>query len=136
MASEALKALEIIHEEDPAAVIMRDIEGYLDNFQITGKDILAIVYQRGEVKTKGGILTPKGYTDREDRFQGKAGLVVKIGPLVHEERAWFGDCLPEVGDWIMFDINTTFPFLLGKSTARLVEARFIRGIIPRPDMIY
>ena len=66
------------HIEDPANEIRKRI-GDISQIEVLHNQILVGVYIRPE-KTKGGILLTSQTRD-EDRYQGKAGLVLKKGPL-------------------------------------------------------
>jgi hypothetical protein len=76
----------VVHDTDPAQEIIRDV-GYLcDDITVMGADVLIVMYERlkgsrGERKTAGGLLLPDtaNTTAHEDRFQGKVGLVMKMG---------------------------------------------------------
>lgn len=107
--------------------------GDLTDIEIFGAQLLIAPYIRPE-KTRGGIITP-GSAAREDEFQGKVGLVLKVGPTAfHPDRLeQFGGRAPDVGDWIFHDVKACFQMHIrgkgGKSgiAARLVYAADIFG---------
>lgn len=119
--------------------------GDLTDIEIFGAQLLIAPYIRPE-KTRGGIITP-GSAAREDEFQGKVGLVLKVGPTAFRkttfkddggvdrmgDEAQFGGRHPEVGDWIFHDVKACFQMHIrgkgGKSgiAARLVYAADIFG---------
>lgn len=124
------------HLDDPAEEIFDALKGAHEGFSPVGSDILMAIYQRPE-KTKGGIiLTDK--TKGEDIYQGKIGLVLKVGPLVAEDKItdWFGGKPPKPGDWIVIRVGDTFVFELGGVLCRTLEAKQIRGVIAEPDTVW
>lgn len=86
---------------DPRGALLRAV-GDFSGISVAAKHVLVAQYIRPE-KTKGGIIR----TDRslgEDRFQGKVGLVLAVGPLAFEDDAVnkFGGFKVGPGDWAVF----------------------------------
>ncbi len=109
-----------------------------DKFRVVGSDILIAIYERPE-KTSSGIYLPEtGATRREERYMGKVGLVLKLGPLVAETEDWFGgkDNLPKVGDWVLVRVGDTYACDVNGVPCRLVEAKQLRGIVDQPDLVW
>lgn len=131
----ALKALEMVHDQDPKAEIQAAVAPYLDEIVPMGARIMVAVYQRPE-KTKGGVFLTQD-SRNEDRWQGKCGLILKMGPLAFQADAThqWGDRIPKIGDWVAFRVGDTHPFLLGDRTCRLVEDVYVQMILDRPDVI-
>ncbi len=133
--------LEMQHAVDPAKEILDRAGSDLDNIPICGARILVGMYKRPE-KTSGGIIL----TDKirnEDIYQGKVGLVLKMGPLPFDDtdKAYFGDRTPEIGDWVAFRPSDGWPFTIGNTKenleCRLLEdRRAVKMILPRPDVIF
>src|SRR5882672_7099280 len=97
------KLREIAAGEDPKEALLsalRDISG-LDIFH---NQVMVATYI-GPEKTTGGIILPDKSL-AENRFQGKVGLVVKIGPLAFKDDpvngAFFGGDHVAEGDWVFF----------------------------------
>jgi co-chaperonin GroES (HSP10) len=61
---------------DPKRELLDNL-GDVSHFEIASNEVLLAIYQRPEM-TEGGILLPHK-TLKEDIYQGKVGLVVKIG---------------------------------------------------------
>ena len=61
---------------DPRRAILEKL-GDISNIEIAQNEVLLAIYMRPE-KTAGGIVMPHQNL-KEDRYQGKCGLVVKIG---------------------------------------------------------
>src|SRR6185295_8344529 len=104
---------------DPSRAIL-DRVGDLSNIEVFHNQVLAATFIAPPIIMKG----PKGEdvtihrTDKsqlEDRFQGKAFLVLKTGPLAFEDDkvAKFGGMKVEPGDWIMARPGDGLEFFLG-----------------------
>ena len=121
--------------EDPANEIRKRI-GDISQIEVLHNQILVGVYIRPE-KTKGGILlTPQ--TRDEDRYQGKAGLVLKKGPLafVDDDNNKFHGQNVDIGDWVFYRVSDGFPLVLNGTLCRLLEEVHVKGKIPSPDVVF
>lgn len=87
--------------------ILDDI-GDLSKMEIYGAQILVTPYVRPK-KTAGGIIITET-SQKEDNWQGKVALVLKIGPtaFLAGREAQFGGRFPQVGDWIFHDVKACF----------------------------
>jgi co-chaperonin GroES (HSP10) len=130
------------HDTDPKLEIL-DRVGDLADVEVFGNDILVALYIRPQ-KTKSGIILADSTRD-EDRWQGKAGLVLKLGPTayVDDDGNTFRDL--KVGDWVVFRPSDGWPVTLNaaNSTAskdavpcRVVSDIHIRLRVSTPDAIY
>lgn len=107
----------VLHQIDPADEIRQSIGWVIDGLTVTGCDVLLAMYERvgqGERRSIGGIIIPdtKGGAATEDKYQGKVGLVVAMGPLAFKEdetHRW-GNVVPNVGDWVLINVNESFSF--------------------------
>ena len=123
------------HETDPKAELLSAV-GDLSQIEIMHNQILVAVYIRPE-KTKSGIyLTSK--TVDEDRYQGKAGLVLKKGPLafVDDEVNKFKGQNVEIGDWVFYRVSDGFQVTINGRLCRLLEEVHVKGKIPAPDVVF
>lgn len=122
--------------------------GDLDKFEVFGSQVLIGVYVR-PVKTRGGIITP-GSASKEDIWQNKSGLVLKVGPTAFnaERLEQFNGRAPMVGEWIYHDVKQCFQAHLkgpkSKKSAtrdwegwpiRLVYGADIFGRTPEPQVV-
>lgn len=123
------------HTEDPAKAIW-DRVGNLENFEIFGTQILLGIYERPE-KTKSGLFL-SDQTRQEDRYQGKAALVLKKGPkaFVSDHNYDFGGQNVEVGDWVAVFVSDGRQIVIRKQLARIIEDQYVRLKIPAPDVIF
>ena len=131
----ALKAIEMVHDVDPRQQIMDELSDLVNEIEPLGARIVVAVYKRPE-KSAGGILLTENYRS-EDNYQGKVGLVMKLGRLAFQEDSshQWGGRVPKVGDWVGFRVGDTHPFLLGKRTCRFVEDVNVQMILQRPDAV-
>ncbi len=84
-------------------------------------------------RTQGGIILPES-TREEDRFQGKAALVVAMGPNAFKDDgvAQFGGVAPAVGDWVFVRPSDGMEFFYNGCSLRLFEDVNIKAIIADP----
>ncbi len=125
----------MVHEIDPADQIWNEI-GDLTGFEVMHNDVLIAIYKRPE-KTKSGILL-SDQTRKEDEYQGKAGLVLKKGPLafVSDENYDFKGQNVVPGEWISIWVSDGRKIIINNVLCRMVEDRHIRLKIPAPDLVY
>lgn len=131
----SMRALAMANEADPRSEFLLASEPFLDGLEPLGSQVLVAIYVRPQ-KTASGIYLTDKLRD-EDIYQGKVGLVLKMGPLafLEDETHKFGDRVPEKGEWVIFRIGDTFPFIMGDNHYRFVEDVAIRAIIDRPDVV-
>lgn len=130
----AVQAMQMSHVTDPKLEIQKAVKPLVDNMEVMGPQVLIAVYVRPE-KTAGGILLTDN-TRNEDNYQGKIGLVLKVGPIAFQEDDGHKfPVAPKVGDWVMYRVGDTFEFTLGKWRFRLAEDVMIKAIVQKPDII-
>lgn len=139
-------------QNDPSTELKREILdrlGDLSGFEIAQNEVLLAIYQRPE-RTAGGIIqVPQ--TLKEDIYQGKVGLVVKIGDAC--EFQWTDTYAGEKGgieialhDWVVVRPSDTWPLDINTRTetldkrdfvaCRLVKPRNIRAKISHPGVVW
>jgi len=133
-----MRALEMVHDDDPADVIrgrLAKIDGF-DEIEVSYNNVLVAQYVR-EGKTRSGILLPD-QTRREDEFQGKAYLVIKMGPMafLDDEHVRFGGFRVQEGDWVACRPADGWAVTAGDTPFRLFRDVDIKMKIPRPDMTW
>jgi hypothetical protein len=72
------------HEVDPREEIIRQLPD-LKHVEVFNNMVLVAVYERPDKTASGIILT--GNTKDEDKYQGKAALIIKLGPIANEANA-------------------------------------------------
>lgn len=139
-------------QNDPSAQLKRDILakiGDVSEFEIAQNEVLLAIYQRPEL-TAGGIALVS-QTLKEDIYQGKVGLVVKIGEHCQFDRVDpytnIKTGIPiSLHDWVVvrpsdtwaLDVNMKSDTLSKKDyvACRLVHDKDIRAKIPHPGVIW
>lgn len=130
----ATRAMIMDHTKDPAVELREKVGPFLDGLRINGRDFLVAVYERPE-KTRGGLYLPDKARE-EDRYQGKVGLVMKAGPNVADGADRFENAeIPQVGEWVVFNIGDAFSFTLGDNAVKLIDVNMVRAVIDRPDIL-
>jgi hypothetical protein len=123
---------------DPKQAIIDKI-GDLSGYELAPGEVLVAIYQRPEMTPGGIILTQNNL--KEDLYQGKSHLVLKIGPGCD----FFGLDV-QLHDWVAIkpsdawalDVNTR-PDVLDRKDyvpCRHVFAKHIRAKLSHPGMIW
>ncbi len=123
------------HSVDPKKQLIESI-GDLSNFQIFNNQILVAVYIRPD-KTKGGIYLTDKMRD-EDRYQGKVGLIMAMGPtaFVDDSQSWFKGVSIDIHDWVIFRPSDGWSLEYNGVLCRILDDTVVRGKIDRPDRIF
>ena len=96
------------------------------------------------IRTKiGSVWTPTD-TQTEDKWQGKTGLVVTLGPIafVDEPNFNFHGLSVKAGEWALYrhtdgwDFDFTLPGTTDKLHLRLLEDTQIKGSTMRPELVW
>jgi hypothetical protein len=118
-------------------------------FKIAKNELLLAIYQRPEFTPGGIIQVPQ--TLKEDIYQGKVGLVVKIGEHCRFDRVDPYTGIPcgipvSLHDWVVVRPSDTWPLdinvrpdILDRRdfvACRLVKDDQIRAVIANPAMIW
>ena len=143
MAAHSGNRLKMVHEVDPRDYWMEKI-GDLAEFDLKLNRILVVVYQRVETskKTIGSIIIPEtSQTAKEDRYQSKCGLVVKMGSKVYapaEGDAYKFDEKDKVriGDWVCFRASDGQQITINGVLCRIFSETQIIARIPDPDYVF
>lgn len=126
--------------EDPAEVIMARVRDVLDKFPAIFGSRILIALSPSASKSKGGII----FTDKakdEGRFQGKAGLVLKLGVEAFKYNPrfptldWEGP-KAEVGDWVHFFNSDSREIGIGGIACRYIWDSDLLGIITDPEAVF
>ncbi len=133
-----------IKPADPVSELLERV-GNIDNFEIFRNQVLVGVFIRPNV-TAGGIHLTDATLD-EDKYQGKVGLVLKMGPLAFVpeddlDRRFDGMDI-KIHDWVVFRTSETWQLKLNKRfysdkgvDCRLIDDIYIRGRVQDPLMVY
>lgn len=125
--------------EDFRDVVLKAL-GDLSEFHVLGSDVLVATYIAPKRTAGGIILTDKGVD--EDRWQGKVGLVLKLGEDAYKytyqaSGAYeYKGIVPKIGDYVAFHTSDTREIGIRGVSCRTIDASLIRMIVPSPDDIY
>lgn len=116
------------------------MEAALDGFEPFHNQILLGIFMRGTAKEIAGghkLYLPESVV-REDQFQGKVGVVLKIGPLAFKSdgRNDFGGQNIQIGDWVVFRVNNGFTIDINKVHCRMIEDVHVYGRVADPMTIW
>ena len=121
--------------EDFRTVVLKAL-GDLSDFHVLGTDVLVATYIAPR-KTAGGIILTERGVD-EDRWQGKVGLVLKVGPMVGDEksREWSGNEPIREGEWVVIRPSDGWQHTLNECDCRMVRDTDIKMRVASPDVIW
>ena len=123
------KLMDIAQADDPKQALI-DHVGDLSEVRIFGENLLVASYI-GPERTKGGVYRPKENI-AEDEWQGKIGLVLKLGD------GFDGDEEAEqtfLHRWVMFGTNDGLRYHYNGVACRTMSVDRVRQIIPHPGMV-
>lgn len=109
--------------------------GSLDGYIVLGGDVLVATYIKPRV-TAGGIWnTDKGVT--EDRYQGKVGLVLKLGEdaFKFSGNYEYKGTVPQPGQYVAFHTSDTREIGINGVSCRTIDYNLIRMVVPDPDAL-
>jgi co-chaperonin GroES (HSP10) len=128
------------HPDDPKQAIFDKIgmvKKQIPGFHLQGNRVLIAIYERPAV-TKSGIHL-SDITLKEDAIQGKAALVVALGPTAfksdHEYQFNDEDIL-SVGDWVAAFISHGLRCAVNGVPCRIIRDQDITMRIPAPDAVW
>ena len=120
---------------DPAKEEIIKSAGDISEVEVMHNYVLLGIWVRPKI-TKGGLHLPDTVVD-EDKYQGKTGLVLKIGPTAFVDGEYdFAGQKVEVGDWIVLRPGDGWQLRVGNRDCRMVTDTSIKLKVPKPDMIY
>jgi co-chaperonin GroES (HSP10) len=121
--------------KDPKQALFEAV-GDLSDVDVFHNQILLALYIRPEV-TKGGIIRP-GQNVVEDEYQGKVGLVVKIGPtaFVSSDTTDFMGQKVEIGDWLIYRVGDGWPIMVNGTACRVLTDRSVKMRTKTPETIF
>jgi co-chaperonin GroES (HSP10) len=127
---------EISKSADPKAAILAAVEPSLPNVEVMYNMVLVATYIRPE-KTSGGIIRPDTNV-QEDVWQGKVGLVVKLGPNAFKDDSdfTFSGQEADVGEWCVYKVGDAWSLNIGGVPCRLVRDSNIRMKITDPNVVF
>jgi co-chaperonin GroES (HSP10) len=127
--------MKMTHAVDPKQDLMDKI-GDLSEVEVFNNNILVAIYMRPN-KTASGLYMPDDYVE-QDKYQGKVGLVVKMGNSAFEDETgrWFKGVKVNVGDWVVFRPSDGWSVAINSQPCRLMDDVVIRGRVKHPDLVW
>lgn len=110
--------------------------GDLSSVAIKFNMVLLATYFRPE-KTAGGIIRPDSNKD-EDEWQGKVGLVMKLGKMAYEDddETQFQGEKVEIGEWAVYKIGDTWSLNIKGYPCRMIRDSSIKMTVKDPNMVF
>ena len=108
--------------------------------KLLGELVMVATYIPPE-KTAGGIIVPRKSLD-ENVYQGKVGMVVKIGesafkytgPYDHEGS--YDGTKPDVGDFVVYRASDGMKMVLHGTNMQLIDSHQIKMVVTDPEAYY
>lgn len=131
-----MAVIQMRHDVDPKKKLLGEL-GDISGIEV-GNDQVVIAIYRHEGVTKGGIITTTKTQDESD-YQGKVGLIIKLGPLVSIKDDVRGFAL-NIGDWVVVNASSGLSMHAGdhgsKTMLRMMSESVIHMRVPRPDIVW
>ena len=136
-----MPALLAIHDVDPKKQIMAKVRKQLPDIHLYGNAILVATYLRPKKARFGTLqLDLADSTLKEDEYQGKVGLVLKLGPRAYQddESFQFHGQKVDPGDWVVYRPSDGWALTIvdGSVLCRMLVESSIRMRIPSPDAVW
>lgn len=133
------RAIEAVSMASDPRKAIKDQVGDLSGVHLMADMVLLGTYIRPQ-KTAGGIIRPDANV-QEDVWQGKVGLVLKLGPDAFEDTPDytfnFGDSgKPKVGDWVVFKVGDAWGLTMKGFPCRYIRDVGIKMKIDDPSVIF
>jgi co-chaperonin GroES (HSP10) len=127
---------------DPKDVVMNRLNGELDKLpEIYGSRVLVATAPSPNTLGKSGLLIATDKRKDEGRWQGKCGLVLKLGTTAFEtdprypSYEWKGP-KPQVGDWIFYRTSDAWETGIGGISCRVIWDSDIMGRVTDIESVF
>lgn len=109
--------------------------GDISGMSLTGNQVLVGIYVRDKI----GSIIMSDVSQKEDQYQGKVGLILKIGEKAFD-REWqklYGDSVvPKVGDWVTYKVYDGWQQKVNGYACRQLDDSSIKSVVNHPDLVY
>lgn len=134
-----MPAIKMQHDKDPVQVVFDKVglkKGKIAGFELMANRVLLGLYERPE-KTAGNIIITQ-QTRAEEKFQGKAAVVLALGPsaFVSDSNYDFQGQTLKVGDWVSLWVTDGRAININGADCRVIRDQDITMKIPSPDQVY
>lgn len=128
-----------LHTVDPVRALKAKV-GDLSKLEVFHNKILVAIYQRPESLDLGGgkKLFLSDQTRKEDEWQGKVSLVMKLGPLAFKDDAHnkFEGQQVAPDEWIASRPSDGWSLKVNGVPCRMLEEVHIQARLNHPDDVY
>jgi hypothetical protein len=130
-----MPAMTMEHDGDPKDKILEAL-GDISNIEVFNTQALVAVYIRPQ-KTKSGLYL-SDQTINEDRYQGKVGLLVKMGPSAFQDDGgeWFNSTSFRLHDWLVYRPSDGWSITVNGVLCRMLSDTQVKMRIPSPDAVW
>ncbi len=135
--SSAIQAIrEVSEATDPKQAILDRVSKAVAKIDVMYNMVLLGTYAR-PAKTAGGVWRPETNV-QEDMWQGKVGLVLKMGASAFKDDAEFSfeGSRATVGDWVVYKVGDAWSITISDYPCRLVKDSAIRLKVIDPQVIF
>lgn len=128
--------MEIARAPDTRKALLRALKPALDGFEAFHNKVVVATYIAPEITAGGVYLTAE--TVKEDRYQGKVGVVVARGPLAFRDDniAKFGGADIAIGDFVMYRPSDGIEFFMYGIPCRWMDDAKLLGKLTDPQSVY
>ena len=122
--------------EDPKKVVLDKVSADVEKIDVYGSRVLIATAPTPD-RSKGGIMFADKTKD-EGRFQGKVGLILKMGASAFKyngQYEWEGG-KPKVGDWVFYRNADTQECGISEASCRIIYDDLIIGKVSDPEVIW
>ena len=128
--------IEVDDVEQVKKEIIESFGGALDEVDVFKALVLVAIFQRDKVARNSKILTAT-MTKKEDIYQGRVGLVLKVGPKAfqNDKDVDFGGKMVEAGDWAFYVPANGTRMMVNGVECRLIEDVHIDGKVIDPYIL-
>lgn len=125
--------------QDPRGVkaaLIAETEKGVKDLTVLHSQVLVAPYIQPE-RTRGGIILTSRSRD-EDRFQGKACLVLAVGPGAFQDDgiAKFHGLKVKPGDWVIARASDGYEMFINEVPCRLYEDVAIKMVVKDPEIYW
>jgi co-chaperonin GroES (HSP10) len=134
--NEPTRILEYSEGDDPRKIVFDAIGDGLDNFPTLYRNEVLVVTAPTMTKSRGGIIFADK-TKGEERFQGKIGLVIKLGEIAFNDPDLWPDehTRPDVGDWVLYRNADTTECAINGVSCRFISDGYVKGRVLTPNAV-
>jgi co-chaperonin GroES (HSP10) len=125
---------DVSRSADPYAEILKKV-GSLSDITVMYNMVLLAAYVKPE-RTKGGIILTD-QSKEEDVFQGKTGMVLKLGKdaFQDDDQNTFNGQKAEIGEWVVFKVGDNWKLTIREWPCMLVRDTSIKMKVTDPSII-